>query len=275
MTKNLRYSISGLRSSDVIEFEKLKTDELSKIMVDDEYVVVDNDTGYIDVFDDWSWNIDVFIDKFEKASQEYQKPAGDLYYIIPQTRGYNGASTRYGIYKYTDVDDIKHIGFVTNDGYISFDYEYEDQDNFYHKWHNKTLVYEANSFMNKTDMHEILPTIAENIAQKGDSFEKPFKQTKKYVMTFENAKGKIKENNINVKRVKTDEQAINYANELIETWRGGKEDSNIKLLKLESRLENTYRIIDGHAHKVEPEILIDNMTLTSEDLSELSDNPEL
>lgn len=51
MSKNLHYSVSGLRSSDVIEFEKLKTDELSKIMVDDEYVVVDN-TGYIDVFDE-------------------------------------------------------------------------------------------------------------------------------------------------------------------------------------------------------------------------------
>lgn len=90
-------------------------------------------------------------------------------------------------------------------------------------------------------------------------------------MTFENAKGKVKENLINIKKIKTDEQAIEYAEDLIKTWRGDKANSNIKLLKLEATVPNTYRLADGQAQACQSELLIDNTTLTSDDLADLKE----
>lgn len=161
---------------------------------------------------------------------------------------------------------------MTNDGAVTFeDYVYEDSNRFMHKWEQKVEVYESDSINDEKDVSDLFLQIATGIAQHVTEFDKEFSQKKQYRMTFENAKGKVKENLINIKKIKTDEQAIEYAEDLIKTWRGDKADSNIKLLKLEATIPNTYRLVDGKAHVCQSELLIDNTTLTSDDLSDLQE----
>ena len=96
-----------------------------------------------------------------------------------------------------------------------------------HKWEQKVEVYESDSINDEKDVSDLFPQITTGIAQHVTEFDKEFSQKKQYRMTFENAKGKVKENLINIKRIKTDEQAVEHAEDLIKTWRGDKADSNI------------------------------------------------
>lgn len=121
------------------------------------------------------------------------------------------------------------------------------------------------------DVSDLFPQIATGIAQHVTEFDKEFSQKKQYRMTFENAKGKVKENLINIKKIKTDEQAVEYAEDLIKTWRGDKADSNIKLLKLDATIPNTYRLVEGQAQACQSESLIDNTMLSSDDLADLKE----
>ena len=203
----------------------------------------------------WQETADEFIEDFNKGLAEYQEPTGNKFYIIPQEKGFKGNKATHGIYKYVDAETVYHLGYVTNDGAVTF----ED------------YIYESDSINNDKNVSDLYPNIANGIAQHVTDFEKEFSQKKQYRMTFENAKGKIKENLINTKKIKTDEQAIEYAEELIKTWRGDKADSNIKLLKLEATIPNTYRLVNGEARVCEPETLIDATTLTTNDLADLKE----
>lgn len=267
------YNISGLRYGDTLGLYDLTADNLETMCDDDdEYVVVDNKTGYVHKMDLWQETADEFIEDFNKGLAEYQEPTGNKFYIIPEEKGFQGNKATHGIYKYVNPETVYHLGYVTNDDAVTFeDYVYEDSNRFMHKWEQKVEVYESDSINDEKDVSDLFPQIATGIAQHVTEFDKEFSQKKQYRMTFENAKGKVKENLINIKKIKTDEQAIEYAEDLIKTWRGDKADSNIKLLKLEATIPNTYRLVDGKAHVCQSELLIDNTTLTSDDLSDLKE----
>lgn len=267
------YNISGLRYGDTLGLYDLTVDNLETMCDDDdEYVVVDNKTGYVHKMDLWQETADEFIEDFNKGLAEYQEPTGNKFYIIPEEKGFQGNKATHGIYKYVNPETIYHLGYVTNDGAVTFeDYVYEDSNRFMHKWEQKVEVYESDSINDEKDVSYLFPQIATGIAQHVTEFDKEFSQKKQYRMTFENVKGKVKENLINIKKIKTDEQAIEYAEDLIKTWRGDKADSNIKLLKLEATVPNTYRLADGQAQACQSELLIDNTTLTSDDLSDLKE----
>lgn len=267
------YNITGLRYGETSGLYDLTVDNLETMYDDDdEYMVVDNKTGYVHKMDLWQETADEFIEDFNKGLAEYQEPTGNKFYIIPEEKGFQGNKATHGIYKYVNPETVYHLGYVTNDGAVTFeDYVYEDSNRFMHKWEQKVEVYESDSINDEKDVSDLFPQIATGIAQHVTEFDKEFSQKKQYRMTFENAKGKVKENLINIKKIKTDEQAVEYAEDLIKTWRGDKADSNIKLLKLDATIPNTYRLVEGQAQACQSESLIDNTTLTSDDLSDLQE----
>ena len=267
------YNITGLRYGETSGLYDLTVDNLETMYDDDdEYMVVDNKTGYVHKMDLWQETADEFIEDFNKGLADYQEPTGNKFYIIPEEKGFQGNKAICGIYQYVDPETVYHLGYVTNDGAVTFeDYVYEDSNRFMHKWEQKVEVYESDSINDEKDVSDLFPQIATGIAQHVTEFDKEFSQKKQYRMTFENAKGKVKENLINIKRIKTDEQAVEHAEDLIKTWRGDKADSNIKLLKLEATSPNTYRLVDGEAQACEPELLIDNTMLSSDDLADLKE----
>ena len=74
------------------------------------------------------------------------------------------------------------------------------------------------------------------------------------------------------KKIKNHEDAIAYANNLIETWRGGKEDSRVKLLKLSTVIKDQYDVSGHKAIKINGEVLIDNLCLEDSDFVDLDDS---
>ena len=94
--------------------------------------------------------------------------------------------------------------------------------------------------------------------------------TERYTMTFMNAKGWPTNMILDSKKLKSPEDAVAHAEKLIETWRGGKEDSRVKLLKLSTIIKNQYDVSGHKAVKTDGEVIVDNMSLTLDDLSDLT-----
>ena len=114
--------------------------------------------------------------------------------------------------------------------------------------------------------------VADTVAKQNLEF-KP-RSTERYTMTFMNAKGWPTDMILDSKKLKSPDDAVAHAEKLIETWRGGKEDSRVKLLKLSTIIKNQYDVSGHKAVKTDGEVIVDNMSLTLDDLNDLNDLKE-
>ena len=91
-------------------------------------------------------------------------------------------------------------------------------------------------------------------------------------MKYMNSKGQVRDDWITVNRLTSEEAVVEYANNMIEKWRG-KENSKIQLLTIETDTGNDmglYKIENGLAYKMESKLLVDNTSLSADDLSDLT-----
>lgn len=114
--------------------------------------------------------------------------------------------------------------------------------------------------------------VADAVAKQNLEF-KP-QSTERYTMTFMNAKGWPTDMILDSKKLKSPDDAVAHAEKLIETWRGGKEDSRVKLLKLSTGVIDQYDVSGNTAVKINREVIIDNTTLSLDDLNDLNDLKE-
>lgn len=114
--------------------------------------------------------------------------------------------------------------------------------------------------------------VADAVAKQNLEF-KP-RSTERYTMTFMNAKGWPTDMILDSKKLKSPDDAVAHAEKLIETWRGGKEDSRVKLLKLSTIVKHQYDVSGHKAVKTDGEVIVDNMSLTLDDLSDLQETEQ-
>lgn len=120
--------------------------------------------------------------------------------------------------------------------------------------------------------------IADLIAQKIGQPEKEFIHPFNYAMVYQNEKGDLRTNWVQSKKIRTNEQAIVHAEKIIEKWRKGDDKSNIKMLSITKEYGDggnvIFKIENGKAIRPEPEVILDNTTLSLDDLSDLQETEQ-
>jgi hypothetical protein len=173
---------------------------------------------------------------------------------------------------YDDSNHIRPLGDVKNDGSLAFLLQPHGGDEIFTEWDN---CVEVCSIPRDTQLElaDFYDTIAENVAKTIVNGKKPYSQPIYFTMEYMNSKGQVRDDWITVNRLTSEEAVVEYANNMIEKWRGGKENSKIQLLTIETDTGNDmglYKIENGLAYKMESKLLVDNTSLSADDLSDLT-----
>ena len=101
--------------------------------------------------------------------------------------------------------------------------------------------------------------------------EKPYSQPVYFTMEYVNSKGQVRDNWVTVNKLTSEEAVVEYAEAMIEKWRNGNKDSKVKLLTIETDVggDPMYKIENGQAYNMSAKTLVDNTTLSFDDLSDL------
>lgn len=238
---------------------------------DDEaiYIIEDTETGFVDILspDIASEN---FINDYLFKSEMHENK-GTSYYLVPSKQ-----KGSYSIYEYHNVDEVLKVADLSNDGKVTFvdaPFRYNHAPDFAYNFDKITplgqLKTHSDKYFNMLD-DKSKQIVAEAVAKQNLEFKQS--NLERYTMDFVNSKGWQKEMIICSKKIKNHEDAIAYANNLIETWRGGKEDSRVKLLKLSTVIKDQYDVSGHKAVKINGEVLIDNLCLEDSDFVDLDDS---
>ena len=238
---------------------------------DDEaiYIIEDTETGFVDILspDIASEN---FINDYLFKSEMHENK-GTSYYLVPSKQ-----KGSYSIYEYHNVDEVLKVADLSNDGKVTFvdaPFRYNHAPDFAYNFDKITplgqLKTHSDKYFNMLD-DKSKQIVAEAVAKQNLEFKQS--NLERYTMDFVNSKGWQKEMIICSKKIKNHEDAIAYANNLIETWRGGKEDSRVKLLKLSTVIKDQYDVSGHKAVKINGEVIIDNLCLEDSDFVDLDDS---
>lgn len=93
-------------------------------------------------------------------------------------------------------------------------------------------------------------------------------------MVYQTEKGDQRTNWVQSKKIRTNEQAIAHAEQIIDKWRMGDDKSNIKMLSITKDYGDIFRIENGKAIKPKSEVILDNTVLTVDDLTDLQENEQ-
>ena len=222
------------------------------------YIIEDTKTGFVDV-----WSRDVSSEEFINAylfNSEMHENKGTSYYLVP-----NKQKGAYSLYEFRNVDEVYKIADLSNDGKLTF-LESPVGHNHAAKFaHNFDKAISLGQFETENDKYfynlddKSKQVVADAITKQNLEF-KP-RGAERYTMTFMNSKGWPKDMILESKKLTSHEDAVAYAEKLIETWRGGKEDSRIKLLKLSTAIKDQYDVSGHKAVKTDGEVIVDNMSL--------------
>lgn len=231
------------------------------------YIIEDTETGFVDV-----WSRDVSSEEFVNSylfNSEMYENKGTSYYLLP-----NKQKGAYSVYEFRNVDEVYKMADVTNDGKLTFVESPVGHNHAAKFAHNFDKAISLGQLETQNDKYfydlddESKQMVADAVAKQNLEF-KP-RSTERYTMTFMNAKGWPTDMILDSKKLKSPDDAVAHAEKLIETWRGGKEDSRVKLLKLSTIIKNQYDVSGYKAVKTDGEVIVDNMSLTLDDLSDLT-----
>lgn len=93
-------------------------------------------------------------------------------------------------------------------------------------------------------------------------------------MVYQTEKGDQRTNWVQSKKIRTNEQAIAHAEQIIDKWRMGDDKSNIKMLSITKEYGEIFKIENGKAIRPEPEVILDNTALSLDDLSDLQETEQ-
>lgn len=235
------------------------------------YIIEDTETGFVDV-----WSRDVSAEEFVNSylfNSEMYENNGTSYYLLP-----NKQKGAYSVYEFRNVDEIYKMADVTNDGKLTFVGTPVGHNHAAKFAHNFDKAISLGQLETQNDKYfydlddESKQMVADAVAKQNLEF-KP-RSAELYTMMFANSKGTPKNMILNSNKLKSPEDAVAHAEKLIETWRGGKEDSKVKLLKLSTGVIDQYDVSGNTAVKINREVIIDNTTLSLDDLNDLNDLKE-
>ena len=235
------------------------------------YIIEDTKTGFVDV-----WSRDVSSEEFVNSylfNSEMHENKGTSCYLLP-----NKQKGAYSVYEFRNVDEVYKLADVSKDGQLIFvecPAYHNHAAKFAHNF-NKAISLgqfelQSNKYLLYLD-NESKQIVADAVAKQNLEF-KP-QSAELYTMMFANSKGTPKNMILNSNKLKSPEDAVAHAEKLIETWRGGKEDSKVKLLKLSTGVIDQYDVSGNTAVKINREVIIDNTTLSLDDLNDLNDLKE-
>lgn len=235
------------------------------------YIVEDTKTGFVDV-----WSPDVTAEEFVNSylfNSEMHENKGTSCYLLP-----NKQKGAYSVYEFRNVDEVYKLADVSNDGQLIFvecPAYHNHATKFAHNFNKAVSLGQFELQSNKYLLYlddESKQMVADAVAKQNLEF-KP-QSAELYTMMFANSKGTPKNIILNSNKLKSPEDAVAHVEKLIETWRGGKEDSKVKLLKLSAGVIDQYDVSGNKAVKINREVIIDNTTLLLDDLNDLNDFKE-
>ena len=169
-----------------------------------------------------------------------------------------------------DLDDPRLWGHLYDDGTIVVNWIHDGYTNIYHKLDDAIYVGEQPNGLSASEAANIADLIAQKIGQPEKEFIHPFN----YAMVYQTEKGDQRTNWVQSKKIRTNEQAIAHAEQIIEKWRKGDDKSNIKMLSITKDYGDIFRIENGKAIKPKSEVILDNTVLTVDDLTDLQENEQ-
>lgn len=268
------HSVGGLYelTLDILNAHMAKTDA-------ENFIVRDNTTGYFETLSK-DTSLDTFIQEFKEQSKEYTHGNTHVY-LIPveskKSKRVNDTQVNqcsHDIVIMNDLDDPRLWGHLYDDGAIVVNWIHEEYTNIYHKLDDSIYVGEQTNGLSARENAHIADLIAQKIGQPEKEFIHPFN----YAMVYQNEKGDLRTNWVQSKKIRTNEQAIVHAEKIIEKWRKGDDKSNIKMLSITKEYGDggnvIFKIENGKAIRPEPEVILDNTTLSLDDLSDLQETEQ-
>ena len=220
------YSVGGLY--------ELTSDTLSAHMANAKSVIVrDNVTGYFNTLSK-DTSLDVFIQEFKEQSKEYTHGNTHIYLVPVESKKPKRVDDTqvnhlsHDIVIMNDLDDPRLWGHLYDDGTIVVNWIHDGYTNIYHKLDDAIYVGEQPNGLSARENAHIADLIAQKIGQPEKEFIHPFN----YAMVYQTEKGDQRTNWVQSKKIRTNEQAIAHAEQIIEKWRKGDDKSNIKMLSI-------------------------------------------
>lgn len=231
-------------------------------------MVEDMHTGYLAIYKQ-NQSIDEFVSQFLEETQKHDESDDYKFYMVP-----NHTNKKYThvVVLYKNSQNIEPVAELRNDGSLKF-HSYLDCGEIFSEWDNRVDVGSASCDVDAT-VSDYYDMVADNVAQIVVNGEKPYSQPVYFTMEYVNSKGQVRDNWVTVNKLTSEEAVVEYAEAMIEKWRGGNEDSKIKLLTIETDTGNypgLYKIENGQAYNMCAKTLVDNTTLSVDDLSDLNE----
>ena len=205
------YSVGGLYelTPDTLSAYMTKTDAKN-------FIVRDNTTGYFDTVS-VDTSRDVFIQEFKERSEQYIHGNTHIY-LVPveskKSKRVNDTQVNqcsHDIVLMNDLDDPRLWGHLYDDGAIVVNWTHEEYTNIYHKLDDSIYVGEQTNGLSAREVAHIADLIAQKIGQPEKEFIHPFN----YAMVYQNEKGDLRTNWVQSKKIRTNEQAIAHAEQII------------------------------------------------------------
>lgn len=231
-------------------------------------MVEDMHTGYLAIYKQ-NQSIDEFVSQVLEETQKHDESDDYKFYMVP-----NHTNKKYThvVVLYKNSQNIEPVAELRNDGSLKF-HSYLDCGEIFSEWDNCVDVGSASHDVDAA-VSDYYDMVADNVAKIVVNGEKPYSQTIYFTMTYINSKGQVRDNWVTVNKLTSEEAVVEYAEAMIEKWRGGNEDSKIKLLTIETDTGNypgLYKIENGQAYNMCAKTLVDNTTLSVDDLSDLNE----
>ena len=233
---------------------------------DDVHLMVEDiHTGHLAIYKQ-NQSSEEFVSQFLEETQKHEKSDDYKFYMVP-----NHTNKKYThvVVLYNNSQDIEPIGELRNDGSLKF-HSYLDCGEIFSEWENRVEVGSVPHNI-YTTVSNYYDSIADNIAKVVVNGEKPYSQPVYFTMEYVNSKGQVRDNWVTVNKLTSEEAVVEYAEAMIEKWRNGNKDSKVKLLTIETDVggDPMYKIENGQAYNMSAKTLVDNTTLSFDDLSDL------